>query len=333
MSRIVGIDIGKAWLDVDALGKLFRLQNNRAGFAELLRRSRPPRGDCCYVCESGSYGRALIKYLHDQEAEVCVVSPLRVRQFGYATGAKAKTDRLDASLIKRFAATLKPPRSLPVERWVERLRAIMRRRQQIVDIARNQKNQKEYLQGKRFRNQAEQIIELLAEQADSLFEEALRVINQRSALRRKMLVLLSTVGVGEICGVQLLAEMPELGRLNRREVAALAGLAPYNNDSGARSGKRSIHGGRGYARRALFMAAFHASRINPILAAFYDRLVRKGKPRRVCRIAVMRKLLVYLNARIRESDAGNDVQPPPKITPSLIRQLCKAKVMRAKTTV
>ncbi len=250
--------------------------------------------------EGGHYGRPFVAYLHSRNEPISVVQAFRVRQFARATGTFAKTDKIDAGVLARFGAVLTPHSTKPIDPEVEALREIVRRRHQIIHAMRVQKCQIKAMRDTPLAMQAREMVAMLQSQADALASLAIQDILRSSVLGPRFEAIVSVEGVGVVSAMQLVAELPELGRLNRRQVAALAGLAPYNWDSGGSVGKRSIRGGRVHARRALFMAAFHASRVNPVLAPFFKRLRERGKPRRVALVAVMRKLLTHINAMLAQ---------------------------------
>ena len=305
----IGVDIGKEWLDVAVRRKWLRVRNIAAGHAEIFRETRIPGAQRRFVCESGSYGRALVDYLQARKEIVSIVQASRVRQFARATGKKAKTDKIDARILAKYGAVLTPPPSRPPDPEVEAVREIVRRRQQVIDAMRIQKNQIEAMRQTALAKQAQEMVVMLQAQANALASQAIQQILLSKTLAPRFEAMVSVEGVGVVSAMQLIAELPELGTLNRRQIAALAGLAPFNWDSGTMVGKRSIRGGRVHARRALFMAAFHASRINPVLAPFFKQLRERGKPRRVALVAVMRKLVTRINGLVAQIGIQPIVNP------------------------
>jgi transposase len=304
----VGIDIGKEFLDVALRELVFRVTNDVAGRRSMFQKVKETKGSPHFVCEAGEYSRELLKFLHRKKCPTSVIPPQRVRQFARATGKIAKTDPIDARVLAKLGATLRPPCTPRLDRAVERLREVVRRRNQLVLTLRIQSQQREFLRDPEMRRQSLTMMELITAEADGLAQRAAALVEKTPKLRERLKILTTVKGVGPGTAVQLIAELPELGYLNRRQIAALAGLAPINRDSGTSKGHRSIFGGRVYVRRALFMSAFSAARTNPVLAPFYERLRKKGKFQRVALVAVMRKLLVHLNGLVRTHDCA-----PPQV--------------------
>lgn len=303
-----GIDIGKTSLDV-AVGELvFQVPNAPAGYRRMLEQAHSISTTTHFVCEAGEYSRGLLSFLHKNKCPISVIPPMRVRQFARATGTLAKTDRIDAGVLAKFGATLHPAATPRLSKTLRCLREVVRRRGQLVMALRIEKLQRQFLHDKKLRQQSSVAMKRLAKDADALAVRAMKMVEAAPTLRKRSNLLTSVVSVGPWTAAQLIAELPELGTLNRRKIAALAGLAPINHDSGSSVGHRAIFGGRTHARTALFMAAFSAARTNPVLAPFYERLRARGKFQRVAIVAVMRKLLVHLNALVRT----NGTSTPPR---------------------
>ena len=230
---------------------------------------------------------------------VAVVNPTRVRQFARATGQLAKTDRLDAQVLAHFAQAVQPharPLRTPEE---EHLTALVTRRRQLVTMLTAEKNRRISTRPQLLQR-LEKHVQWLEQELKSLEEEIARFIDDNPLWEEKNAVLRSTPGVGPVTASTLLAELPELGTLNRQKIAALVGVAPVNKDSGKKRGKRRVFGGRAAVRRTLYMAALNAVRFNPVIRSFYERLLRRGKEKKVALTACMRKLLVILNAMLRD---------------------------------
>jgi transposase len=249
---------------------------------------------------SGGWEIDVVSELRAAGLPLALVNPTRVRYFGKACGQYAKTDKLDARLIASFAATMKPPvRPLHEGEQVE-LAHIVGRRQQLVKMLTMEKNRQTTTRGS-MRDQLARTIEWLSEEIEQLNILLKEMIQQDQLWQEKEQILLSVPGVGPVTTITLLAELPELGTMNRQRIAALVGLAPFNNDSGKMKGKRRIFGGRASIRCVLYMAALSASKSNPVIRVFYERLLANGKEKKVALTACMRKLLVILNAMIRDS--------------------------------
>jgi transposase len=251
---------------------------------------------------TGGFELVLVAELAAAHLPVAVTNPRQVRNFARATGKLAKTDKLDAQVLAHLAATLRPtPRPLPSEHE-EHLTALLTRRRQIVDMLTVEKNRLHTVRPTMRSDIEEHIAWLLAKLA-RLDEEIDRFIQATPLWKAKDALLQSAPGIGRITAGTLLAMLPELGRLNRQEIAALVGLAPVNKDSGKKRGKRRIFGGRASVRSVLFMATLSAKKYNPVIKKFYEHLLAQGKEKKVALTACMRKLLVILNAMLRSNQA------------------------------
>jgi transposase len=296
----VGLDIAKDRLDytLDGTG-LAQVPNTAAGHAllvEKLRRVPAAR----VVCEaSGGYERAVVAHLLSCGREVCVVQPGRVRAFAHAEGLLAKTDRLDAQLLRRYGQKVQPRLAVPLTPAATVLRELIEHRRQLSDQLVATGNRLELagptLRPHLARQQAFLKAELAA--ADGLIEAQ---VDGDDDLRAKAARLRQLKGVGPVLAATLLAYVPEMGQIDDPQLSALIGVAPFARDSGRTSRARHVRGGRGIVRRVLYMAAVCAIRANPILAAFYARLRATGKPATVCLVAVMRKMLGVLNRLIAD---------------------------------
>ena len=290
-----GIDIAKASLQLHLQSKFYDLPNTPAGHAQLLKRLETVLG-VHVICEAtGGYERAVVAALHAAPVPVSVINPARVRQFARASGQLAKTDPIDAAVLSAFGLAFKPAPTQPRTAVEIKLTALVTRRAQLLElrVAESQRADTcaDAALNKLFTKWLPQVNKQIAK-VDTLIEELLEA---QEALAGQVQRLDDILGVGRITAVAVLGTMPELGQLNRGQAAALAGLAPYNRDSGKWAGQRRIGGGRAEARTALYMAALSASRSNPLLKDFYDRLIAAGKPAKVALTAVMRKLIVLMN--------------------------------------
>lgn len=298
----LGIDIAKDTLEVFGPGLRLQVANNAEGHARLLAASRALSGTPHFVCEaSGGYERRLIACLLAQDQRVSLLNPSRARQFGKATGKLAKTDRIDAQLLADYGRLLRPDPEPPPEALLIELTDVVRRRAQLAELLGLQRTQRHQLLDPGLLAGIDQLIEVLERQIAALEERLDQLIDRDGGLGQRLETLCQVEGVGKTTAVSLLAELPELGRLNRCQIASLAGLAPFNHDSGAGRGQRHIRGGRSAVRRALYMAALTATRCNPVLRPFYQQLRSRGKNHRVAITAVMRKLLVHLNKIAHDS--------------------------------
>lgn len=296
----LGLDIAKDDLDVFGPGLCLRLPNTAEGHLQLLEAAKTLAGTPHFVCEaSGGYERRLIACLLAQDQRVSLLNPARVRHFAQAAGRLAKTDRLDARVLADYGRLLQPPPEPKPEPLLVELTDVVRRRAQLAGLLALQRTQRHQLLDPGLLSQLDQLIAVLEAQIAALEQRLDRLIELDGGLGSRLRVLCQVQGVGRLTAISLLAELPELGRLNRRQVAALAGLAPFNHDSGSLRAQRHIRGGRSPVRRSLYMAALTASRCNPVLRPFYLNLRSRGKNHRVAITAVMRKLLVHLNSLFR----------------------------------
>lgn len=290
-----GLDIAKASLQLHCQGKSCDLPNTASGHLQLSKRlAAIPGGHV--VCEAtGGYERAVVAALHAASIPVSVINPARVRQFARAAGELAKTDPIDAAMLAAFGQAFAPEPTPPRTATEIKMNALVARRAQLIELQVAERQRAETCTepalGKLFTAWLTQLKKQIAK-VEALIEALLAA---QTTLAGQVQRLDEITGVGRITAVTVLATIPELGRLNRRQAAALAGLCPYNRDSGQWAGKRCISGGRAQVRRALYMAALSASRSNHLLQPFYNRLIAAGKPAKVALTAVMRKLIVLMN--------------------------------------
>lgn len=298
----VGIDVSKAWLDVHVLpsGDAFRVGNDEAGIDRLKARLCAVKPGRVALEATGGLEVAAVAELAGAGLPVVVVNPAQVRSFADALGKRAKTDPIDAAVIAAFAAAMQPElRALPDE--ATRLLAdLVARRRQILAMIVAEENRARTATGKQMKKSIARLLAALRRELEAVGTDMDGHIRTSPIWLVRQDILTSMPGVGKTVARTLLAEMPELGSLDRRQIAALAGLAPYTRQSGKWRGKSFIGGGRSSVRSALFMAGLVAIRHNPILKAFRDRLVAAGKPKIVALVATMRKLLTILNAMIRD---------------------------------
>lgn len=296
----VGIDVSKERLDV-ALGverELLQVGNDASGFTVLVEKLRALSPELIVLEASGGYETALVGELVDAELPVVVVNPRQVRDFARATGQLAKTDALDARMLALFGERVRPPRRALPDEMGRELKVVMARRRQVVEMLVAEQNRLGQAP-KMLHQQLHGHIDYLRKDLAQLNRDLDQTL-QRSALwREKEELLRSVPGVGPVLSRTLLAELPELGRLNRREISKLVGLAPLNRDSGMMRGRRTIWGGRANVRAALYMPTIVATHKNPVIADFYNRLIAAGKASKVARAAAMRKLLTILNVVLK----------------------------------
>lgn len=299
----VGVDTGKHHLDIHihphALG--FQVANDAAGIREALKRLKPLAPDRIIIEATGRLEMGFVCACHKAGLPIVVANPTHVRRFAQATGRLAKTDRLDAQDIALFGATLKPEPNQVKPEELSLISELLARRTQLLDMRTMEKNRLGILP-KSLHSSLKRHIKQLTQELQKL-EKLLDVAVAKVpvwAERRDL--LMSVNGVGKVLAYTLLSDLPELGHLNRREIASLVGVAPMNRDSGGFSGKRKIRGGRSKIRHVLFMAIMSAMQSNPRLKAQYERMVAAGKPKKVAMVACMRKLLTILNVMMKNGE-------------------------------
>jgi len=307
----VGIDVSKARLDVYVrpLGSRESLANDEVGIRALVKGLREQQPALIVLEATGGVERQVVRALASEELAVVVVNPRQVRDFAKATGQLAKTDSIDAEVLARFGEAVRPVlRPLP-DVGSEELRALITRRRQITEMIVAEKNRASGA-SKSVRKRIDAHIRWLEAELDRADKDLDQSIRQSPIWVEKEDLLQSVPGIGPVVSRTLLAELPELGRLNRKQIAALVGVAPLNWDSGTLRGRRAIWGGRAAVRAALYMAALVASRRNSVIRDFYRRLRNAGKVPKVALVACMRKLLTILNAMIKHKTywSANTIQ-------------------------
>jgi transposase len=296
----VGIDVSKERLDVAIRPSSEResVTNDEAGIEALIQRLRKIQASVIVLEATGGFERSVTRALTSAELAVVVVNPRQVRDFAKATGQLAKTDSIDAEVLARFAEAVRPAlRPLPDEVSLE-LRALIARRRQITEMIVAERNRLSKA-SKLLRKRIEVHIRWLEAELQRADKDLDQSIRQSPIWQENQDLLQSVPGVGPVISRTLIGELPELGQLNRKQIAALVGIAPLNRDSGTFRGRRTIWGGRASVRAVLYMAALVASRRNTVIRAFYTRLRNAGKAPKVALVACMRKLLTILNAMIK----------------------------------
>ena len=297
-----GIDVSKDRLDAHVLpsGEAFAVARDGKGLEDLIARLRAAGATLVVLDATGGFEVTVAAALCAAGVPLAVVNPRQIRDFARATGRLANTDALDAQAIARFAEAVRPePRPVP-DRQARALAELVARRRQIVEMMTAERNRRKGLASRRMISSVDRVLAALQRELSDLEGEIGDAIRQTPAWRRAEDLLKSVPGVGDVTARTLIADLPELGTLGRRQIAALVGVAPFNRDSGRMRGKRTIWGGRANVRATLYMAALVASKHNPVLKAFYQRLIADGKLKKVALTAVMRKLLTILNAILRD---------------------------------
>ena len=303
----VGIDVSKTRLDVyvDPTGQTLSVDNTPAGIRSLLTTLKTSNVKLVLIEATGRYERRLAADLLDAAIPVAVVNPRQARDFARSLGKLAKTDKIDAKVLAQFAKlghhrlAEKTPQNLAL------LDQRVTRRRQVVAMLATEKTRLEQLDDKLAIRTVKKVMRVLDQQREDLDRDIARMIESDDDWRNKAQILDSAPGVGPDTANQLVVDLPELGKLNRQEIAALVGVAPMNCDSGSLRGQRHIRGGRADIRTTLYMAAYNAMRCNPMIRAFAERLKKSGKPFKVIATACMRKLLTILNVMIKTNQHWN----------------------------
>lgn len=298
----VGVDVGKHSLDVHLYEKdlHFQASNSEAGIKKLLKRLAYYDVERLVMEATGRYEFNLAEAAYRKGLPVCIVKPLSVRRYAGAIEQLAKTDKIDAAVLSEFAAVVQPRVTPRKSKRLITIKDLLVRRRQIIEMRTKELNRLQIM-GKAFEVSCRRMIRLFDQEVARLEKQLDQYVEQDSEWATRNAVLLSVPGVGSTLVYTLLAELPELGSLNNKEVASLTGVAPINRDSGRFRGKRRIQGGRASVRTTLYMATLSAIQCNPILKHFYKKLVAKGKHKKVAITACMRRFITILNAMVRDN--------------------------------
>ena len=308
---MVGVDVSLERLDVALWpsGECFSVGNDGPGVAQLLERMPQLRPGAVVVEASGGPEDLLVSELWAAQLPVAVVNPRQVREFARSLGRMAKTDRLDALVLAQFGSAMSSSSRLMLTQLAPEaeaeLKALVRRRRQVVEILVAETHRHRQAKTKPVKRSIVATVRSLKRTLAELEQQLRETVKHSPAQQKKVAILLQVPGIGERLAHTLVAEVPELGRLGRRQIASLIGVAPHAHESGKFKGRRMIWGGRAPVRTTLYMAMLSASRCNPVLAPFYRRLVERGKSKKLAYIACARKLLVMLNAMFRDHTTWN----------------------------
>jgi transposase len=311
-SQWVGIDVSKATLDIyfRPMGKAVKVTNDEAGISDLVEQLKTVEINLIVLEATGGLETEVIIQLQTALLPVAMINPRQGRDFAKATGRLAKTDAIDAQILAHFGEAMKPSVLAIESESARQLSELVSRRRQLVEMRTAEKNRSSRARGKALAN-IQAHLEYL-EQTIKEVNQEIEQLNQNNQSSIDKINLVKTVpGIGPIISTTLVADLPELGQLTAKQIARLVGVAPINHDSGQHQGKRRISGGRGHIRAALYMGAVVAMRHNPIIKAFYDRLVERGKSKKLALTACVRKMLIILNAMVRANQ-------PWKVTDVLI---------------
>jgi transposase len=303
-----GVDVAKATLQVHLLGRQNEWSNTTAGLRQLLKAVQKVPG-VHIICEAtGGYEQAMVKVLHEAQIPVSVTNPARVRAAAQAQGQRAKSDPIDAGGLTDYGQRFQPNATPPTSATQDKLVALTQWLQQLISGQAMAKTQAEHHQESFVLRQHAKLMVHLQAQIKAVEKQVETLLDQDAVLRERVQCLDEIQGVGARTAWMVLAHMPELGQINRQQVAALAGLAPWIRDSGTMKGKRCIGGGRSEVRVALYMASLSAARCNPVLSVLYKRLRGKGKMGKVALTAVMRRLLIFMNHQLKALAAKTAIE-------------------------
>jgi transposase len=299
--HFVGIDVSKDKLDVAVLGKksLMQFANTKRGLAQVVGHMKQIKPKLIVVEASGGYEEALVLVLFEGGLPVALVSPQRVRQYAKAKGLLAKTDQIDARILADFGKKLQPRLFVAKSEERRRLAALVGRRKQLNDMLQAEKNRLR-TSSVEAKNSLKRIIACLKVEMKELEAQIQQFMKAHEEFGEQEKLLRTAKSVGAVTAATLLADLPELGTLDRKQVAALVGVAPMNRDSGRKRGYRKTKGGRPDVRNVLYMSTLNGIRYNPILKPQYEQLVKRGKEKKVAITACMRKMLTILNAMLRD---------------------------------
>lgn len=297
---VAGIDVSKDWLDVAIENESLRVTNDAAGVSGLIDRLRSAGVEWVVMEATGGYETQAASTIAGAGLRLAVVNPRQVRDFAKATGRLAKNDRIDAQVIAAFGQAIEPEIVRLPDEQTRELQGLLMRRSQLVGMRVQESNRLALMEGA-MRKQIKAHIAWLDKAIDEVNTDITARLRKSPVWREKDELLRSLKGIGPLTSGTLMVCLPELGQLDRRCIAALVGVAPFNRDSGAFRGRRAIWGGRAQVRRMLYMAAIAAIRSNPVIRPFYERLVARGKPHKVAVVACMRKMLTILNAMMRSN--------------------------------
>lgn len=301
-TAVIGVDVAKAKLDIAFSDEKVSIKNTKQDILTELIDRIDSKSTIVVMEATGGYEERLVSLLHEHGISLAVVNPRRIRDFAKGIGMDAKTDPIDAGVIAFYGRVVKPAPQFAKSDEEKKLKALVERRRQLLDLIGQENNRLQQTADGEIEKYIRKSLEALKKQLKSIDARLAKCVQQDTANERKIEIMDSVKGIGPVAISTFLAELPELGELNRAEIAKLVGVAPMNNDTGQRSGKRRTMGGRSYVRRVLYMATLTATRFNPQIKSFYQRLLAKGKEKKVALVAAMRKLLTVLNTLIKKDE-------------------------------
>lgn len=306
----IGIDMAKASFDTVVLetGEHRSFKTTRGEIAKAVRWIAKHDHPMIVMEATGSYEADLVDALHEVKIDLAVMNPRWIRRFAESSGQLAKTDKIDATLLARYAGQMQPHPQKPSSKALKTLRELVTRRNQITRMKTMEKGHGEHVRSKEVQRSLRALTKQLDKQQAAIEKEIKEHVNNDPNFRQRAELMQTVPGIGPTTAAMLTAELPELGRCNRQEIAALVGVAPINRDSGQLRGRRKTRAGRKQVRTGLYMAAISASQYNPVLKEFYQRLRAAGKSGMVAVIAVMRKLLVILNSMLARNEPWRNIK-------------------------
>lgn len=308
MEKFVGIDVSKSFFDVclGVKGKIIHFDYTKEQVEKCVGLIEDFKPELIVMEATGGYEIELASSLQENGLPVAVVNPRRIRDFAKAAGQMAKTDAIDAAVIALFASALKPPKAEKVSENARRIRALTARRNQLIGLRTAENNRLEHVFDKSIAKSIKAVICVIDKQLDEVEKQIAGCIEHDPDMKEKSGIIKTMPGIGDTTSSMIVAELPELGRLNRREIASLVGVAPMNRDSGTFRGKRMTGGGRGNVRTCLFMPTLVAIRYNPAIKTFYERLLKAGKTKMTAIVACMRKIITILNSMVANNQTWRE---------------------------
>jgi transposase len=311
MELFVGIDVAKAEVEIKESSerRSYSERNSQVGIRRIIRRMTEIRPTLVVMEATGGYEKPLARALAEAGIRVAVINPRQIRDFARAVGELSKTDSIDAGIIALYAERIRPePRDFPDDN-TNALNALLTRRQQLMQMLTAEKNRVQMRSSAAVQRSVRAMLRSLEKEIKTVSCSIDSLLSSCPTIQAKIELLQSVRGVGPVVAQTLIAAVPELGKVSKRQIAALIGVAPINRDSGKMRGQRTTWGGRSHARTVLYMATLTASRCNPPIKAFYKRLTASGKKKMVALVACMRKLLVILNAILKHQTTWRAVEP------------------------
>jgi transposase len=306
----VGIDVAKAKLDIatSVNNDHLEISNDQESLNQLIKKLPSKKSTLIILEASGGYEKKAAHFLRQKKYSVAVVNAKRVRDFAKASGTLAKTDEIDAKVIMLFGKAFNPRPQVVVSNQQEKLSASLNRRKQLVRMITLEKQHLEQ-SSEEFKKPIQKHIQFLKKALALVEESMVKELESNAEMSAHLAQVVAIEGVGKVTGFSVLIGLPELGKVTSKEISSLAGVAPFNRDSGKKEGKRKIWGGRSGVRAALYMATLSAKKFNPKIKRFYERLIAKGKPKKVALVACMRKLIIYMNTIVKNASTWNLQHP------------------------